>query len=124
MTRVWPVAYWLLFAALLSRFARSPGFVMHRELVPYPWKTVGGELLLLALLTAWLVRLVRWPARRGVRWSAELIILAAGLLLLASSFLVKDLPGDNYGVAWFAVVSLIVLIASSIVALLRRRAAV
>ena len=41
------VAYWLYFAARTLEAARNPGYVQHRESVPYPW---GAALLTCAVL--------------------------------------------------------------------------
>ena len=109
----WPLGYWIVFAAFVLDRARNPGFVLHRERVTYPWADVAGSLALLVVLTAWLVRLTRHPARWSPAWLLEAALFVAALLFLSAPMLVTDLPGHVYAVAWFATVSLIVFLVRS-----------
>jgi hypothetical protein len=104
------VAYRLVFVALTLDAARSPGFVPHRETVPYPW---APALLTCALLGAQTAALnaVLGPSSANQSWKRVASASTLALLFAALSVvtMVTDMPGYYYTPGLFALTNMFVV---------------
>ena len=104
------LALWIICAAVTLPMARSPGFVLQPESVPYPWGAVVITWILLAL-EAVVLRAVLRPARPGRLWIRLLASLVGlGILLLGVLQLgLTDQPGYSYVPGLFALLGLLLV---------------
>ena len=106
----WLVLYWIVFAYATIVAGRDPGFVPHREAVPYPLKDVVFLCVVLALLVS-LLSFVLQPPTRWPRWSQVLVrvVYVALLFCMLAPCMVTDMPGVVYVPGFFAFATLILL---------------
>jgi hypothetical protein len=89
-------SWWLLFAVLTFRAGKEPGFVMHPEQTPYPWRAVVLVCLLLAVEVVGLHWIVRPDSERPWRRLGLATALFGALSLVSLLTLVTDMPGYYY----------------------------
>src|SRR5512132_2151310 len=96
---LWRLAFgavWLGFAAWALSAARDPGFVMHPEREPYPWRSVILICAVLAAETTLLYWILR-PASFRWSWGRLTIALLVSIGLIFEPFPVgTDMPGHFY----------------------------
>ena len=102
--------YWLAFVWLGIDWAHNPGFVMHRETVPYPVRDVVIVSGFVALLVAALGLVLLWPSSWN-RWARVglIVVYVMFLLFLLTAGMVTDMPGIFYVLPAFARATLVLL---------------
>jgi len=106
--------YWLVFAVFSVFAARSPGYVRHPELAPFPWLGLVIVWLILAVLVTAFYFILK-PAsihrsslRLGVAFTLSLAMVIGSILTM-----VTDMPGLYYMPHYFSALTFLVLLIAS-----------